>query len=88
VFRYLALAGAATFARAFFMATTAEIIAALQTALAKGVLEVRSADGETVRFASPKDLADAIAKLQGETDLGGSSGRRIHLTPIKAGGPT
>lgn len=54
------------------MATQAQVDA-LRTAAATGVLEVRFADGRTVKYASPKELLDAAAQMQAliaSTDFG------------------
>jgi hypothetical protein len=45
------------------MATQAEIDA-LRSAAARGVLEVRHADGRMVKYATPQQLLDAAAQLQ------------------------
>jgi len=47
--------------------TTAEQIAALNSALARGVLEVTDADGRSVRYANPADLRKQLDRLNGET---------------------
>jgi len=64
------------------MATTAEQIAALETALARGVLEVTEA-GRTVRYAGPRELTAALATLKARQRRGRPFGILKHKTPVE-----
>lgn len=68
------------------MATTEEQIAALENALAAGVLEV-SEQGRTIKYASPAALQNAIDRLRGTANAATSGTLPIGLHRTYAGGP-
>ena len=54
------------------MTWTADDLAALKKALARGVLRAKQANGDEVQFASPADMRRTIADI--EAELAGGSG--------------
>lgn len=68
------------------MATAAEKIEALETALARGVRQVIDADGRSVTYASLKDIQNALAALKSnQANTAGRRGFRISKFKQAAG---